>query len=604
MWDSVGCQENGGFYPKWDQSRIQHISSLAKLPSSLIMPKTRYSLIILTFILAACGSDSAVEPDAGGGSVDASNASDAMPPDLSEGLFRPDHVLEVSITMAPKDFAALRLEPEVIGMPKTTCGEQPAEGPYNYYPGEITVDGEVVGNVGVRKKGSLGSLSTTRPGLKIKANEYVSGQKIYGLKRLTLNNNHQDASRISQCLGYSLFRAAGVPAPRCSFAHVQVNGEDLGIYSNVESLKKNFLGRHFADNSGNLYESGGDFRPGHTQGFQPKVNKDNPDCTDLEGVVDALQAGDASFPTEIETVVDVEAFSTYWAMEVLLNHWDGYANNRNNAFFYHDPGSDKFHFIPWGIDSLFGTRIRSTRPESVYACGSLPWRLYDHPETKATYLGRLRELLDTNWDESAILSQITAMRELIEPFADPENTGELAAEIAKVSEFVNARRAVLLAELDPVSPVWPFEDGEASCVISAGTISGTFTTEWDSLDNFAAGTGTTTGTVAGISVDSSDGFSSAGLDEDGKGVIRLFSQLPDGTFAVVFVVVQDIANVKPGTVALDIVNAIAIMSFYDPVTEVSYGGGLMIGGTLTLTSASTVTGAPIVGTITSDVREL
>ena len=71
----------------------------------------------------------------------------------------------------------------------------------------------------------------------MKANEYVMGQKIAGLKQLTLNNNHQDETLISQCLGYSLFRAAGVPAPRCAFAHVTMNGVDLGVYSNVESVR-------------------------------------------------------------------------------------------------------------------------------------------------------------------------------------------------------------------------------------------------------------------------------------------------------------------------------------------------------------------------------
>ncbi len=569
-----------------------------------MLAKTRYSLVILLlFLAAACGSDSASEADAG--STDAGAEPDAMSGvDLSEALFRPDHVLEVTITMAPADFALLRAEPEIVGAPKITCGSQPQTRPYNYYPGEIVVDGETVGNVGIRKKGSLGSLSTLRPGLKIKANEYVTGQRIFGLKRLTLNNNHQDDSRISQCLGYSLFRAAGVPAPRCSFAHVVVNGEDMGIYSNVESLKKDFLRRHFADDSGNLYESGGEFRPGETNGFQPKVNKTAPDCSDLTGVVDALQANDANFRSELETVVDVDAFATYWAMEVLLSHWDGYTNNRNNYFFYHDPTSDKFHFIPWGADSLFATRTRSTRPQSVYACGSLPWRLYNLPDTKELYLGRLRELLDSVWDEPAILSQITAMRELIEPFADPQNTGDLAEKIAGVSDYVMTRRAALLAEINPTGPAWTLPDGQESCFITLGTIDGTFSAVWDTLDEFGTGSATTSGTIATILVDSSTGFSSAGIDAEGKAIVRLFTELPDGTFAVILVLVQDPADLVVGTIALDISTALGIMTFYDPVTDVSSGGGLMIGGTMTLTSVGQNPGDPIVGTVTSSVIEL
>jgi hypothetical protein len=37
---------------------------------------------------------------------------------------------------------------------------------------------------------------------------------------MTLNNNKQDPSAIHQCLGYAVFADAGVPAPRCNFAHV------------------------------------------------------------------------------------------------------------------------------------------------------------------------------------------------------------------------------------------------------------------------------------------------------------------------------------------------------------------------------------------------
>ena len=77
--------------------------------------------------------------------------------------------------------------------------------------------------------------------------------QIHGTRRFTLNNAKQDPSLIRQCLGFALFAQAGVPAPRCNFAHVTVNGHDLGIYANVEEVRKPMLARHFADDDGNLY---------------------------------------------------------------------------------------------------------------------------------------------------------------------------------------------------------------------------------------------------------------------------------------------------------------------------------------------------------------
>ena len=67
------------------------------------------------------------------------------------------------------------------------------------------LDGEIVEEVGVRKKGFLGSMDTERPSLKIKFGEYVEGQELQGLKRMTLNNSRQDPSLLRQCLAYGLF---------------------------------------------------------------------------------------------------------------------------------------------------------------------------------------------------------------------------------------------------------------------------------------------------------------------------------------------------------------------------------------------------------------
>jgi spore coat protein CotH len=568
-----------------------------------------YCLSALLALAIGCGGGGETDDlDAGSADTEAdaddSAGPDAAPVDLSEALFRPDHVLEVSITLDDADWAQLRAEPETIGMPKITCDNQPTERPYTYFPADITIDGETVTNVAVRKKGGFGSLSTARPGLKVKANEYVSGQRISGLKRLTLNNNHQDPTLLSQCLGYGLFRAAGVAASRCSFAHVTVNGEDLGIYSNVESIKKDFLRRHFDDEDGNLYESGGEFSTDQIGGFQPKTNKEAPDCSGLSNVATAMESSDADFVDNIGSVVNVDAFMSYWAMEVITDHWDGYANNQNNYFFYHDPTSDQMHFIPWGIDALFTGRERTTRPDSVFACGSIPWRMYNVPETRALYLARLRELLDTVWDEDAIVDEIDRMQALLEPFTDPGGTGEHAARISSIRDFVGTRKADLLAELDAGDPAWPYAAGSESCRPVIGSIAATFDTTWGTLDQYDAGTGTLTGTVGGAALTPPDASSNAGLSSENKGIIQLFSQLDDGRIAVVFILVHDPALIKPGSMAIDLVNVAAMMAFYDPATDTSSDGGLILNGTFTLSSAATTDGAAIVGAMTGDVVEL
>jgi hypothetical protein len=91
--------------------------------------------------------------------------------------------------------------------------------------------------------------------LEIRFDEYVKDQEFRGLDRLTLNNCVQDPTKAQQFMAYSLMGKAGVPVPRSNLARVVVNGEDLGIYANVESIRKAFIKHHFGDAKGDLFES-------------------------------------------------------------------------------------------------------------------------------------------------------------------------------------------------------------------------------------------------------------------------------------------------------------------------------------------------------------
>ncbi len=73
---------------------------------------------------------------------------------------------------------------------------------------------------------------------------------------------------------------------------------------------------------------------------------------------------------------------------------------------------------------------------------------------------------------------------------------------------------------------------------------------------------------------------------------------------MVFVIVTNPTDVTPGTRSIDLLNVAALMTFYDPMTDTSRGGGLILPGSLTLTSAGTTAGAPIVGSLTGTVIEL
>lgn len=552
-----------------------------------------HRLLVALACLAACGDDGATSgPDGGRG-----DASPDATIDPSDELFRPDKVIEVKITLAAADWARLRSGPEVTPIPRTTCRDTPTAEAYPTFHANLTVDGVALTDIAIHKKGGLGSISSERPGFKIDVQEFVPGQRVFGLKHLTLNNNHQDDARVRQCLAYELFAKAGLPASRCNFAHVVVNGEDLGIYSNVETIKGNYLRRNFGDDTGNVYESGGDFTSGSYQGFQPKTGQ--ADCTDLAGVASAVAAPNTELEGRLGAVLDLPEVTRYLAMEVLAGHWDGYGNNRNNFYLYRVPSTNKFQFLPWGVDATFDARPRTTRPHSVYACGALSWKIYDAPATRAAYLASLRDLLDTVWRPDELLAEIERMRLLIAPF----ETGDLAQRIQPVRDFITGRAATLRAELAGGDPAWPYAQGESSCLIDIGSFDVTFSAPWNRLAQYDVGSGSISGTVSGVNLASTTVTASSGMDAEGKVSFHTVSPVAGGKYAVLFFSLNP-TMYTVGAHPADFSNLFGVLTFFDPVTNQSTGGGLVLPGTLTLTSTTTTTGTAVTGRFVGTIREL
>jgi spore coat protein H len=546
---------------------------------------------------------------ADGGSVDGGA-------DPSEGLFAPEHVLEVEIELGAGDWEALRAETrgifDVLGQ---TCLAEPAPSPFSYFSGTVRIDGDELAQVGVRKKGFFGSLSTTKPSLKLNFDEYVVDQEYAGLDKLTLNNAVSDASYIKQCLGYQLFAAAGIPAPRCNFAHVTVDGEDLGVYVHVESIDKHFLRRHFADDDGNLYEGAlSDFRPGWVETFDKKTNEEDPDRDDLDALVTALDVPDGELLEALDPLIDVDRFLTFWAMEVLLMHADGYARNTNNFLVYDDPATGRFEFIPWGIDSiLFPDQAlpweQVKPPDAAWAEGALAWRLYRHDAVRPQYLARLAELLDDVWDEAAIDGEIDRMKALLDGHISAVGQAAFDTAVEAVRDFVGGRRATLEAALEGPPADWDAALRAPWCIDMLGHVDGPFATTWgtlDAQDPFAAGTSTLTSTIPGYDFTDLAGGATAGTVADsGQAAIHVVVVTGAAT-AVLLHIETAPANLVPGaTLELDWTEASGYALEIDFSVEPAAFTilGLLGGGTIHLDAAGTGDGASVTGAIDVDLYE-
>jgi spore coat protein CotH len=305
------------------------------------------------------------------------------------------------------------------------------------------------------------------PSLKVKFDHFVGGQQLNGMDRLTLNNNKQDPAHVKQCLAYGLMRDAGVPAPRCNFSHLTVtvvNGQNETtavdrIYTNVESIKDPFLRRNFGSDQdqGRLYEGTlSDFWTGSFRNtIEPKTAAAAADTSEIDALTTALMApglSDAARLAAISGLVDVDDYLTFWAAEGMVGHWDGYADDQNNFWFYVDPADALMRFIPWGTDDTLGrgNPLRggdATHAEAIVPRSALPRRLYEISVSNAQFIAKLQTLMDTVFVEAELHAEIDRIEALITPIS-----GDLTAPLTPIRTWIDAHRAAVTAEIASPPP--------------------------------------------------------------------------------------------------------------------------------------------------------
>ena len=397
-------------------------------------------------------------------------------------LFPADRVLDVQITVAEKDWDKIRHQSRnFVSALHESRKVKPIDGPYEYVNADVTIDGVKFEKVGLRKKGFIGSQSSSRPSLKIKLNHTDKEQAIGGLTKLTMNNNKQDGSIVSQYMGYAVFNQAGSPAPRCAFAKVTVNGKNIGIYSHVESMRKPLLARGFGNDAGTLYEGTVvDFYEDWEGSLEHKRGDDKPGREKIRQLIQLLESEEAS-EEAIGRLVDLDSFYRFWAIEGLLGFWDGYSGNANNFFIYLNPKTDRFHFMPWGADALFRKRsmlnFNFRAPVSVKTKGRVAYRLYQLPESRERYRKTLHGLLKEHWVEDKLLAECDRIEALIKPHLNREQY-RFTQSLDGTRDFIEARRGDLMKETGDSMPAWRKEPKAPPVIAAIGKIKARFSATW------------------------------------------------------------------------------------------------------------------------------
>ncbi|MDP2308830.1 MAG: CotH kinase family protein [Pseudomonadota bacterium] len=539
------------------------------------------------FALLACTATPVVgEPPTSGDT--ASDPDDAM-------LYDPDVLHEVEITLDPSDWDALRVQErtyyDLLG---EGCLEEPWESPYTWFEAEVTFDGEEMGTVGARKKGLIGSNSPDRPSLRLDVDHYDEGARFHGLEKLVFNNNNQDPSRLRTCLAHAWFADAGLVAPRCSLAHVTVNGEDLGIYDNTEAIDENLVERVRGASPGAMYEGAlSDFRTDWVNSFEPENEVSLGE--EPRAVLAALESGDDALLDALDAVIDLDAFFDFWAAESVAGHWDGYNGNTNNFYLYAAPEDGRLEFIASGPDATFD-RVEPFGPGApvwVATVSALGNRLIQHAEGKRRYEQALQGLLDDAWDEGARLDRIDAWKDLLQGVS----TREQRQAIGDLRDIVASREGDIEAAIG--EPVYPSALRGNPCWVSVGTVLVTFTGTWGSYpggDLLNGGDVTTDYLIGGVPYPTTADGVSIGWVGDGTALWLTISTVAESTYLAPYVILEPEALVTGVDIPIDGEVAEGLLLYSSPdtggewTTAAWLGFGSIRFDTLSLEDGDTVSG--------------
>jgi spore coat protein CotH len=401
------------------------------------------------------------------------------------------------VTMHPA--APPLLAASLLGFAALGCGGDPYEDSANAFDRsvlhriDITVDGEyipeleknldarvpcvfafndvTVDEAGIRQKGGLNSLTNLdtdlglpKPSFSMRLDEFDENGDLYGLRKIILNSAVQDPSLLHQHFGSDLAQKAGLPAARTAHGLVTLNGVPLGIYVVTESIDTEFLGRVFGSNNdqGNLYEGRqADFT--EVALMELKDEDDERTRDDLQALADVvLSTPPADIAGAVGARMDLDRFITAFAFETAINHFDGFAYNRNNYYLYNNPADDRFVFIPHGMDQI--VQIPSDKDDTLgdELEALLPQLILQNPDLAAAYQAELARIANELWDLPAIFAEIDRITAVISAakVTGVRAEGDVSAFKSNVvywREALTQRRDALLSFASAEAPASPAE---------------------------------------------------------------------------------------------------------------------------------------------------
>lgn len=273
------------------------------------------------------------------------------------------------------------------------------DGEKNFLKADITIDGVLIEDVGLRLKGNStlsslrqdddgGGMGEGMPEMSdgmeeqgggggmgmtqlsedspeelpwlISFDEYQEGRAFQGRTEITLRPAASGSdTALNEALALELTALSGQTTQKYTYTTVSVNGGEESARLVVDTPDE-----QWADSVGEgvLYKAraGGslDYVGEDPTDYEESFNQINGEGSyDLQPVIELArfldEADDEEFARDIDEYVDVESFATYLATQALLSNSDAMGGAGNNYYLWYDKSAEQFTVLSWDLNLSF-----------------------------------------------------------------------------------------------------------------------------------------------------------------------------------------------------------------------------------------------------------
>ncbi|MBK9107963.1 MAG: CotH kinase family protein [Saprospiraceae bacterium] len=335
----------------------------------------------------------------------------------------------------------------------------------------LTYNGEVYPNVGVRFKGqtSYQRVTSQKKSFNITMDFMDDSQDIKGYETLNLNNSYEDNSFVREVL-YEYITRPFCPSLKANFSHLYINGQDWGLYPNVQALDGDYVSEWFLSNEGTRWRcerttGGGPGQPGGGFGagtstlnflgddttlYKPhytlkKTTLSDP-WTDLMRATKVLN----TIPLDqledtLHKVMDVDRTLWFLAKEILFGDDDSYINKGGMDYYaIYQKDIEKLIPLEYDANSVMKSQTSSWSLFLKESDTKFPLanRLFKVPALRQRYLAHVRTMFNQALDSAHYVSTINYLYNLIDSLvqADPKKLMTYTAFQSEKNVLINWMR--------------------------------------------------------------------------------------------------------------------------------------------------------------------